>query len=102
MLSRRQLIAWKTQAPEAGLHVTRQRGVAAVRTGHLLQDLPDLDQHQLLLAHHPKKRAERVRYRARGASRVSMKALTARSRSDFEWAADTWVLIRALPWGTTG
>ena len=101
MLPRRELIAGHTQPPQAGLYVTRQRGVAAERTSHLLQDLADLDQHQLLLAHHPKKRTGRRPYRAI-ASRVSTKALTARSRSDFEWAADTWVLIRALPWGTTG
>jgi hypothetical protein len=58
MLSRRELIAGHTQPPEVGLYVTRQRGVAAERTSHLLQDLPDLDQHQLLLAHHPKNARE--------------------------------------------
>ena len=76
--------------------MTRQRGVAAVWTGHLLQHLPDLDQHQLVLAHHPKKRAGGLGYRAIAAW-VSTKALTARSRSGLEWAADTWVLMRALP-----
>src|ERR1700682_3830303 len=49
----------------------------------------------------PQKRVGAPCYRT-AAARVSMNALTARSRSDFECAADTWVLIRALPWGTTG
>ncbi len=104
MLSRSQLIARNTQPPEACLNMARQRCVAAVRAGHRLQDLSNVDQHQLLLAHYLKKRAGRSGYRdgVSRASRVSMKALTARSRSDFEWAADTWVLIRAWPFGTTG
>ena len=104
MLSRSQLIAGNAQPPEAGLNVAGQRGVAAERAGHCLQHLSNLDQHQLVLAHYPKKRAGRSSYRdgASRASRVSMKALTARSRSDFECAADTWVLIRAWPFGTTG
>jgi hypothetical protein len=38
----------------------------------------------------------------RTSSRVSTKALTARSRSAFVCAAETCVLIRALPCGTTG
>ena len=54
MLSWRQLVTGNSEPPEAGLYVTRQRGLAAVRTSHFLQHLPDLDQHQLLLAHAPK------------------------------------------------
>jgi hypothetical protein len=105
MLSRSQLIAGNAQPPQAGLNVAGQRGVAAVRAGHRLQHLSNLDQHQLVLAHYPKKRAGGLGYRppvSRRVSRVSTKALTARSRSDLECAADTWVLIRAWPFGTTG
>jgi hypothetical protein len=101
VLSRSQLIAGNAQPPQAGLNVAGQRSIAAVRAGHRLEHLPNFDQHQLMLTHYPKKRAGRPGYRPMD-SRVSMKALTARSRSDFECAAETWVLIRAWPFGTTG
>ena len=35
-------------------------------------------------------------------SRTSMKHFRAKSRSSRLWAAETWVRMRALPWGTTG
>ena len=41
-------------------------------------------------------------YSASISARTSLKHLTAKSISSFVWLAQTWVRIRALPFGTTG
>ena len=89
------------QLPEAGSNVDRKHVVTPVGAGDLGEDFPQLIEESLVFAHVIEKRFSGAGYRLTSA-RVSMKARTAISRSPREWAAETWVRILALPWGTTG
>src|ERR1700694_757622 len=101
LLSRRELVARHADLPEARVHLDGHRLFTVVGASHLVEDLAQPRQQPLVLAHVSQKRFSGVGYRLTS-SRASTKARTARSSSSREWAAETWVRIRALPWGTTG